>query len=413
LFRLSVGAGGAPGKLRGGRHRAEGPRRPSRVTAEPSPSGRGAEVAGSSESQVLHDEIGRMVGSVAESRYAGLSAGERRASLALDLGATVKLRTHKLLPDLNEAFQLLTNVVEVVWRAGFDFDLRGTTGPDFFAYPTIHPHAASDADLVEAPKLMRLENKEYQTSRFRRLHLEMGKRNDGLEVFRVVMYPRVRYDLPIFALDAISVGGRVSFVIADCSPVRRNGDLPDVYVQAMTELRRRHFPRTEMVELPEWAGKVLSRGCVCARPKDAEEVGAFIGYCAELLNFHIECSSRFDLLGEEEMTEVYQCHERYSREQVTNQKTRSVLEASFGEAFADSYMKQTLFDVEPGLCAQPDVSDFEDDVRLNGKTYPVSLGALARVDSVQRGGDLYVPRGRWSPGEEVAMLRLLHNIPSR
>ena len=238
---------------------------------------------------------------------------------------------------------------------------------DFFAYPTVHPSAASDPTFLgeDDSKYMRLENHEYQTSKFRRLHLELGKRNDGLEVVRMVMFPRCRYALPILALDVVCVpGGKVAFAIADASPVKPSGDLPPFYLQAMSELRKKHFPETwsdlaEAAEnLPPWAKKIFSEGCLCLRPRTEEDVAAFIGYCAELVNFHIEASSCFDLIQEEgEINEVYKCHQRYAGEQQGNQKTRAVLQASFGADFADAYMRQTLFDFEPGLRGDPSAAD--------------------------------------------------------
>lgn len=408
-----VGLTRGPRTLPGSSQRLGDSSRRRRLASRPSSGGPGAgpETTTTSESQLVHDEVGRLVdAAVRESGYGALSPRERRARVALDLASEVDLRTHRLLPDVNEFFVLLANVVEVMWRSGFDFDLAaaGRT-PDFYAYPTIHPHAESDPALVEPAKRMRLENKEYQTSRFRRLHLELAAREDGLQVSRAVMFPRVRYDIPIFALDMVSVNGRVTFVIVDCSPVTRDGVLPEVYTQAMAQLRRKHFAEADMAPLPEWADQILSPLCVCLRPRSDEDVSAFIGYCAELLNFHIECSSCFSASREESaMTETYRAHERYAKHQWGNQKTRSVLEASFGATFADSYMRQTLFDVEPGLGSRPSVTDFEDEVVLNGAVHPVSTGPLARVDSELRGGSIWVPKGNWTPGEEVAMLRLLN-----
>ena len=361
-------------------------------------------------SQLMHDNLGRLVDVLVSERYATLSGAERRVKVALDLAQTVELKTHKVLPDMNETFILLANIIEIMWRCGFDYDLRETTGPEFYAYPSVHPYAESQpGTIVDDSKFMRLENKEYQSSRFRRLHLELAKREDGLEVLRMVMFPRVRYDLPIVALDMVSFSGRVSFVIADASPVHRGRKLPDVYVQAMTDLRKKHLPDVSMARLPEWADLIFSEGCVCFRPRDELDISAFITYCSELINFHIEASSCFGELGEEEkMSEVYQCHQKYTKEQLNNEKTRKSLEASFGPSFTEAYMKQTLFDVEPGLAHEPLETEFGDEIEMNNKRYEVRTGMLARIENAE-GKSLYVPKGHWTPGEEIAMLRLFNS----
>ena len=360
----------------------------------------------------MHDSLGSLVEFLVAERYSALSEAERRPKVALDLSQTVELKTYQLLSDMTEPILLLANIIEIIWRCGLDYDLRKNFAPDFYAYPSVHPYAESDPNLVKENLLMRLENKEYQSSRFRRMHLELSKRKDGLEVLHMVMFPRVRFDLPILCLDMVGFNGKIAFVIVDASPVRSNGKLPDVYVQAMTELRRKHFPPTkEMAGLPDWAERILSDGVVCMRPQEQGDISAFIGYCAELLNFHIEASACFSPLMEEEedkMSEVYQCHERFAREQRSNQKTVKSVEASFGASFTEAYMKQTLFDVEPGLQSKPLGTFFSDEIALHSKRYGIKVDALARLKS-SRGSELYVPTGHWNPGEEIAMLRLLNS----
>jgi phycocyanobilin:ferredoxin oxidoreductase len=382
----------------------------------------------------MHDSIGRLVELMAAEKYASLSEAERRPKVALDLSQQVELKTYQLLSEMTEPFLLLANLIEITWRCGLDYDLRRQQQqPDFYAYPSVHPFCESDPDLVKESLRMRLENKEYQSSRFRRMHLELSKRNDGLEVLHMVMFPRVRYDLPILCLDMVAFKGRVSFVIVDASPVSRDGKLPQVYLQAMAELRKQHFPTQQQQEqvaaagkrkgrLPEWAERILSKGVVCMRPQSQDDVTSFIGYCAELLNFHIEAASCFNPLANtareeeerdflSEMSEVYQCHERFVKEQRSNDKTSKALEVSFGPSFAEAYMKQTLFDMEPGLKSQPETARlyFGDEVRVNGKSHGVEVASpLARVRSAS-GNEVYLPQGTWNPGEEIAMLRLLNN----
>ena len=352
-----------------------------------------------SDSQLMHDGLGLLVESTVAESYASLGKDERRVSLALDLAQKVRLETHGLLGEMNESFFLLTQMIEIIWRCAFDFDLRDTTaGPDFYSYPSIHPSVASDAGLVEDErKRMRLENHEYQTSRFRRLHIELGKRNDGLEVMRMVMFPRARYALPILALDMVAINGRVSFVIADASPVSESKEVPEEYAQAMAELKRKYFPsKASQVDLPDWATTVLSEGRLCARPGSPDEVSDFIGYCAELVNFHVEASKCFGLVrSEETLSEVYRCHQRYAGHQSKNEKTRKILEASFGANFTDEYMRTTLFDFECGLYSMPEESD-------------IHFG-LAKVRNLQ-GGTVYVPNSAWTPAEEITMLRLQNQV---
>lgn len=46
------------------------------------------------------------------------------------------------------------------------------------------------------------------------------------QVLHCVMYPRVQFTLPIFAMDMVGFGGRVSLCIADLCPIRDGPQVP-------------------------------------------------------------------------------------------------------------------------------------------------------------------------------------------
>ncbi len=54
------------------------------------------------------------------------------------------------------------------------------------------------------------------------------------------------------------------------------------------------------------------------------------------------------------LADIRAAHERYSAKQLENDKTRRVLEAGFGKEFADSYLRDVLFDesFEPEAAAE-------------------------------------------------------------
>lgn len=76
------------------------------------------------------------------------------------------------------------------------------------------------------PRLL-VENRVYSSRVFRKLHLELATRQDGLEVFHCVMYPRLEFDLPILSMDMVAgEGGRVSLAIIDPCPVSWDRSIP-------------------------------------------------------------------------------------------------------------------------------------------------------------------------------------------
>lgn len=56
------------------------------------------------------------------------------------------------------------------------------------------------------PRLL-IENRVYCSRVFRKLHIELAYRQDGLQVLHCVMYPRYAYDLPILAMDLVVSAG--------------------------------------------------------------------------------------------------------------------------------------------------------------------------------------------------------------
>lgn len=49
----------------------------------------------------------------------------------------------------------------------------------------------------------------YTSRVFRKLHLEVAHRQDGLQVLHAVLYPRYAYDVPILAMDLVVAKGWV------------------------------------------------------------------------------------------------------------------------------------------------------------------------------------------------------------
>lgn len=81
---------------------------------------------------------------------------------------------------------------------------------------------------------LQIENRMYQSPAFRKLHLEVAVRQDGLQVFHCVMYPNVEYDLPILSMDVVANADRISFAIIDPCPVAPDMSIPNIYKQPIS-----------------------------------------------------------------------------------------------------------------------------------------------------------------------------------
>ncbi len=190
-----------------------------------------------------------------------------------------------------------------------------------------------------------IENHCYQTPQFRKLHLELAQVGNGLDILHCVMSPHPTYNLPIFGADLVGrKTGGISAAIADLSPVNPEKTLPLPYQQYLQQLPRPEFSQPR--DLPEW-GDIFSEFCLFIRPADETEEQRFLDYVRAFLTFHCEESRRVAPLSHEaEVKAVLAGHHYYCAKQRQNDKTRRILEKSFGEDWTERYMTTMLFDLD-------------------------------------------------------------------
>lgn len=231
----------------------------------------------------------------------------------------------------NPLIRQLADCIEDVWQ--HYLELSPFSVPEGLGYVE---------GALEGEKLV-IENHCYQAPQFRKLHLELAQVGSGLDILHCVMFPRPEYALPIFGADL--VGGRetgISAAIADLSPVNADRLLPAHYQQALNALPTLSFsqPRT----LPLWAD-IFSEFCLFVRPAGAEEEAAFLQRVREFLTIHCQFANTTpSLTDESEIAQVIAGHQYYCAKQRQNDKTRRVLEKSFGPEWTDRYMTTMLFD---------------------------------------------------------------------
>lgn len=204
---------------------------------------------------------------------------------------------------------------------------------------------------LEGERLV-IENHCYQTPQFRKLHLELAKVGQSLDILHCVMFPRPEYDLPMFGADLVGGRGQISAAIADLSPISApiadegmaapgSRALPEAYTTALRQMPSPEFSQRR--ELPVW-GEIFSEFCVFIRPGNPEEEQQFLEHVRSLLTVHCQLAIATPPAPEKEAaTLAGQRH--YCMRQQQNDKTRRVLEKAFGEAWAERYMTTVLFDM--------------------------------------------------------------------
>jgi phycocyanobilin:ferredoxin oxidoreductase len=194
---------------------------------------------------------------------------------------------------------------------------------------------------LEEEKLI-IENRCYQTTQFRKLHLELAQVGDRLDILHCVMFPRLNYDLPIFGVDLVGTQAGIGAAIVDLSPANSQGVLSADYIRALANLPASHFSQPRA--LPEW-GTIFSGFCLFVHPHNAEEEKLFLERVQQYLAAHCKIAlATSPLTSKLEQAQVLSRQRHYCAQQQQNDKTRRVLEKSLGKTWTDRYMTQMLFD---------------------------------------------------------------------
>jgi phycocyanobilin:ferredoxin oxidoreductase len=237
--------------------------------------------------------------------------------------SSLRLQQHPLIRQLADC-------IEAVWHE--HLDLAPYNLPVELGYVE---------GKLEGEKLV-IENRCYQTPQFRKLHLELARVGNMLDILHCVMFPHPEYDLPMFGCDLVGGRGQISAAIADLSPVSLERILPVSYNSALSSLAPLTFSQPR--ELPEW-GNIFSEFCLFVRPGSAEEETMFLSRAKEFLTIHCQNARASSKVSPKQAAEIEAGQRNYCTKQQQNDKTRRVLEKAFGSVWAENYMTTVLFDL--------------------------------------------------------------------
>lgn len=201
---------------------------------------------------------------------------------------------------------------------------------------------------LEGEKLL-IANRCYQTSQFRKMHLELAKVGKNLDILHCVMFPRPEYPLPMFGCDIVAGKAGVSAAIADLSPTSPDKTLPPAYNQQLAALPSNHF--AEPRELPAWAD-IFSEFCLFIRPQTTTEEQDFLQLTSNYLRIHCQQAGQAQPVSPQQQELYLAGQNYYCTKQQKNDKTRRVLEKAFGVEWAENYMNSVLFDVPEKVASE-------------------------------------------------------------
>ncbi|KAK9814432.1 hypothetical protein WJX72_005832 [[Myrmecia] bisecta] len=282
--------------------------------------------------------------------------GDERNELAIE---ALQLGTWRLRGRLDAPYEGLAAQTEGMWR-GMLPDLMLYPLPKEFKYcdsldpkqeygPWAYEELEDPPKDSEAYPRLQIENRCYENRVFRKLHLELSVRQDGLQVMHCVMYPKGNFDFPILSMDLVGKDDRVSLGIIDPCPVAMDRSLPPLYAQAVRRLQQQ-YRMVNNRSIPDWGAAIFSDACVIIRPTSDEELADFLKYCIALVRVHLHMSLNampVQTNREKRLKDIEAANKRYCEKQRENDKTRRILVNGFDEEFADQFMNLVLFDFEP------------------------------------------------------------------
>ncbi|BEV36340.1 phycocyanobilin:ferredoxin oxidoreductase [Synechococcus sp. M16CYN] len=189
-------------------------------------------------------------------------------------------------------------------------------------------------------------NELHQCRGLRKLHLEVARLGNGLQILHCVWFPDPHYDLPIFGADIVAGPAGISAAIVDLSPT--SGQLPDDVVNGLESVTMPSFRQVR--DLPGW-GTIFSNKVCFIRPDGEDEEALFNLLVRDYLKVLSDCVR---VAVPESRTSVstisrYKGQLNYCLQQKRNDKTRRVLEKAFDSDWADRYIELLLFDNPPPL----------------------------------------------------------------
>lgn len=195
---------------------------------------------------------------------------------------------------------------------------------------------------LEGEKLI-IKNSCYQTPQFRKIHLELAKVGNNLDILHCVMFPRPEYALPMFGCDIVAAGkSGITAAIVDLSPTNPDRILAKSYQNALTQLPKIEFSQPR--SLPEW-GDIFSQFCLFIRPANPSEEQLFLDRVGAFLKVHCTLAIAARPLSPQEKAIYLAGQKYYCTKQQQNDKTRRVLEKAFGSEWTERYINSVLFDL--------------------------------------------------------------------
>jgi hypothetical protein len=172
----------------------------------------------------------------------------------------------------------------------------------------------------------------YKTESLRHAHIEYYE-TDKMTVLHINCFPSIGIDLPILGLDIISIGGKITGLFFDITPVIT---IQQKYVHSLKELKQKVI-ESKHRNLPEWAD-FFSEHFLCIVPAQTE-FKHLLDNIENIINLYIKDVIRASDIWKHSI----KIQNNYCKGQKKNDKTFKALSAEIGSSSATVFFDNYLF----------------------------------------------------------------------
>ncbi|MBC6417586.1 MAG: phycoerythrobilin:ferredoxin oxidoreductase [Prochloron sp. SP5CPC1] len=182
----------------------------------------------------------------------------------------------------------------------------------------------------------------------RAAHVQGGK---SLQVLNFVIFPELKYDLPFFGADLVTLPGG-HLIALDMQPLFHDPDYQKKYTEPILpvfNLHKEYLPWGG--DFPEEAQPFFSPAFLWTRTQDTEVVqtrvlAAFKDYLDAYLNFVQEAQA---VSNSQELREIKEAQLRYIKYRAEKDPARGMFTRLYGSEWTEEYIHGFLFDLDRKL----------------------------------------------------------------
>lgn len=188
----------------------------------------------------------------------------------------------------------------------------------------------------------------YQSPKFRQIRTAHVQGGMQLQVLNFVMFPDMRYDLPFFGADLVTLPGG-HLIALDMQPLFHTDQYRERYSKPLMstfEKNKKNLPWGG--DFPEEAARFFSPCFLWSRPKEDEVVEthvfeAFKDYLHKYLDF-VEAAE--PVTDPKRLKEIEENHIAYLQYRAEKDPARGMFLRFYGEDWTEEYIHGFLFDLE-------------------------------------------------------------------